>query len=366
VHKECSNDLGMRDYCGPVSYKPVPDVLYRNRGDGSFEEATGALAIGNTPGSGMGVATGDFDGNGWLDLYVANDELPNDLWMNGGDGTFRNEALMAGAAVNAQGDAEAGMGVAVGDIDGDGDEDIFVAHLDQETNTLYANVGAGIFEDRTNETQLGSPSWASTGFGTGFADFDNDGRLDLFVANGSVQAQRDQLLAGDPYPLHQKNQLYRNLGDSSFVETSDSAGPAFQLSEVSRGAAFGDVDNDGDTDIVVFNNAGPARLLINEIGQSYKWLGLELRTGEGRDALGAWVEAVLTDGGSLGRRVGTEGSYASAHDPRVLFGLGASADLERIRVTWADGQIEEWNPPPGRRYTPLHQGTGSPVENPRR
>ncbi|MFQ5351061.1 MAG: CRTAC1 family protein, partial [Thermoanaerobaculia bacterium] len=364
VHKECNNDLGMRDYCGPASYKPLPDVLYRNRGDGTFEEVSRVLGHSNKTGSGMGVVSGDFDRNGWLDLYVANDELPNHLWMNAGDGTFRDEALMAGAAVNAQGDAEAGMGVDAGDIDGDGDEDLFVVHLDQETNTLYLTVGGGIFEDRTNETRLGPPSWALTGFGAGFLDYDNDGRLDLFVANGAVQALRDLLLAGDPYPLHQKNQLYRNLGDGRFAETSASAGSVFQLSEVSRGAAFGDLDNDGDTDVVVHNNGAAARLLINQIGQSRDWLGLEIQTGEGRGraALGAWVEAVLADGTTLGRRVRTEGSYASAHDPRVLFGLGGSAKPDRIRVTWPDGPTEEWPPPPTGRYTVLRQGTGSAVE----
>ncbi len=366
VHRKCNNDLGLRDYCGPASYRPVPDVLYRNRGDGTFEPAGSALDADTEPGSGMGVTTGDFDGNGWLDLYVANDELPNHLFMNAGDGTFREAAVPSGAAVNALGTAEAGMGVDAGDIDGDGDEDLFVAHLGEETNTLYANVGGGIFEDRTAESRLGPPSWASTGFGAGYLDYDNDGRLDLFVANGSVQAQRDLLLAGDPHPLHQKNQLYRNLGDGGFVETSGSAGPAFQLAAVSRGAGFGDLDNDGDVDIVVSNNAGRPHLLIIQVGQSRGWLGLVVLTGEspGRDALGAWVEAVLADGTSLGRRVRTEGSYASARDPRVIFGLGDSAEVERLRVQWTDGRLEEWPATATGRYTTLRRGSGTLVAKP--
>ena len=363
-HKECNNDLGLRDYCGPVSYRPVPDVLYRNRGDGSFEDASSALADGSPAGSGLGVVTGDFNSDGWPDMYVANDALPNHLWINGGDATFRNEALLSGAAVNAVGIAEAGMGVNAADADGDGDEDLIVAHLDQETNTFYMNVGSGVFEDRTDQADLGGPSWASTGFGTGFLDYDNDGNLDLFIANGAVQTEREQVLAGDPLPLRQRNQLYRNLGGGSFVEMTDSAGPAFEQLEVSRGAAFGDLDNDGDTDIVVHNNAGPARLLINQVGQDRAWLGLEIRTGAGpgRDALGAWVEAIRTDGSRLARRVRSDGSYASAHDSRLLLGLGDGPPLDRLRVSWPDGRVEEWPAPEPRQYVPLRHGSGTPIE----
>ena len=361
THQACNNELGLRDYCGPAAYRPEPDVLYRNRGDGTFEPFPTAFAGDIEPGSGMGVVTGDFDGDGWIDLYVANDELPNHLLMNARDGGFREAAVASGAAVNARGDPEAGMGVDAGDVDGDGDEDLFVAHLDDETNTLYANLGGGVFEDRTDESRLGPPSWTRTGFGAGYLDYDNDGRLDLFVANGSVQSQRDQLLAGDPHPLRQTNHLYRNLGGGAFVEVSGSAGPALELSAVSRGAGFGDLDNDGDTDILVSNNGAAPHLLINQIGQDRRWLGLQVLTAgsPGRDALGAWVEAVLGDGTSLGRRVRTEGSYASARDPRVLFGLGDSATVERLRVTWADGRVEEWPAKPMRRYSTLRQGTGT-------
>ena len=359
-HKECNNDLGIRDYCGPASYRPVPDVLYRNRGDGTFAEASAAIADGSDPGSGLGVVSGDFNDDGRPDLYVANDALPNHLWINRGDGSFRNEALLSGAAVNAEGMSEAGMGVNAGDVDGDGDEDIFVAHLDQETNTLYLNTGLGVFEDRTDDTKLAAPSWASTGFGTAFLDYDNDGFLDLFVANGAVQAEREQALAGAVYPLAQRNQLYHNLGGSRFVEVTATAGPVLELVEVSRGAAVGDLDNDGDTDLLVVNNAGPVRLLLNQVGQAGDWLGLEILSGR-REALGAWVEAELADGSRLGRRVRSDGSYASANDPRVLFGLSGRAAPASVRVSWPDGSVEQWEPPPLRRYTTLRQGTGTPV-----
>lgn len=361
VHKECVNDVGLRDYCGPVSYNPVSDVLLRNRGDGTFEDATTASLVRNTPASGFGVVTGDFDGNGWIDIYVTNDELANHLWLNQGDGTFRNEALIAGAAVNAQGQAEASMGVDAGDFDRDGDEDLIMVHLDQETNTLYENLGAGVFEDRSSATKLGAPSFEFTGFGTGFLDYDNDGWLDLFVANGAVQANRDLLAAGETYPLHQKNQLFHNQSGSVFAEVSEQAGAVFELSEVSRGAAFGDLDNDGDIDIVVHNNSGPLRLLVNEVGHQNSWLGLRLvGRSVARDMLGSWVEAVLADGVVLGRRVRTEGSYASARDPRIVFGLGGAAAVEKIRVTWPDGSVESFPPSALGRYTTLRQGSGSP------
>ncbi|MCH7666921.1 MAG: VCBS repeat-containing protein, partial [Acidobacteria bacterium] len=190
VHKECVSDIGLRDYCGPLSYDSVSDVLYRNRGDGTFEDATTTSLVKNIAASGFGVVTGDFDGNGWLDIYVTNDGLANHLWLNQGDGTFRNEALIAGAAVNDEGRAEASMGVDAGDFDRDGDEDLIMVHLDQETNTLYENLGSGSFEDKSSATRLGAPSLEFTGFGTGFLDYDNDGWLDLFVANGGVKAVR--------------------------------------------------------------------------------------------------------------------------------------------------------------------------------
>jgi hypothetical protein len=379
IHKECVNDLGLRDYCGPASFEPMPDVLYRNRGPGAdgrvtFEDATVRAGLVQNPGPGLGVATGDYDGNGWPDVYVANDEYPNNLLLNQGPGadgevTFRDDALLAGCAMNSEGQAEAGMGVSAADFDNDLDEDLFVAHLNQETNTLYRNDATGNFRDQTIEAGLGAPSFDSTGFGAGFFDYDNDGWLDVVVANGAIQTIEELLVADDPFPLHQKNQLFHNLGGDSgalrFEEVTDRAGAAFQLSEVSRGAAFGDVDDDGDVDVVIHNNAGPVRLLINQVGQDRRWVGVRVVGGSPeRDMLGAWVE-LRAPGPPRARRVRTEGSYASANDPRVVFGLG---DLElapgvaaRLRVTWPDGSREEWDGVPIDAYTTLRQGSGSPA-----
>ena len=364
VHKECVNEFGDRDYCGPVSFKPIPDVLFRNQGvdvagQVRFEDVTAKMGITQTPAPVLGAVSGDFDGDGWLDLYLANDEFPNNLLLNQQGEGFLDEALLSGAAMSAEGKAEAGMGVDAGDFDNDGDEDLFIAHLNQETNTLYNNQG-GLFDDRTIETGLASPSLDFTGFGAGFLDFDNDGWLDLLVANGAVQGLRQLLVAKDPYPMHQKNQLFRNLGDGSFRDISAEAGPALALSEVSRGAAFGDLDNDGDTDVVVHNNAGPIRLLINQVGSNKSWLGLRLVGSQGRDMAGAWVE-LLGPGRTQGRRVRTEGSYASANDPRVLFGLADLTGEAAVRVKWPDGTEEGWDGLPLGRYTTLRQGEGKPV-----
>ena len=292
---ECFNNI--RTYCGPDGFVPVPDRLFRNQGDGTFEDATAVSQIGREYGPALGVSTADLDGNGWIDIYVANDLSENRSWMNQGDGTFVNTAQFNGSAYNDVGDAEAGMGVDAGDFDGDGDDDLFVSHLITQTNTLYVNDGNGLFEDRSTRTGLGPPSLAFTGFGTAWFDYDNDGWLDVFVANGAVDLIPRLVQAGDPYPLHQTNQLFRNLGDGRFTEMSASGGNVFDLSEVSRGSAFGDIDNDGDIDIVLTNNNGPARLLLNMVGNRQHWVGLRLVDPDAnRDMLGTRVAVIPADG----------------------------------------------------------------------
>ena len=349
-----------KDYCTPRAFRAPGNRLFHNNGNGEFEDVTASAGIEKEFGHGLGIVTADFDGDGWIDIYVANDGDPNQLWINQKNGTFKNEALLAGAAVNRDGKAEAGMGVDAGDFDRNGTEDIFVTHLMDETNTLYTNLGKGIFEDRTREAGLGMPGHRLTGFGTLFFDYDNDGWPDLLVANGAVQLLAELMRKGDPFPLGQPNQLFHNDGRGKFVEVSDQAGDAFQLLEVSRGAAFGDIDNDGDTDVLVTNNNGPARLFLNQVGNRNHWLGLRLTSKEGRDALGAQVEIVISKNNVLWRRARTDGSYLSANDPRVLGGLGSAASVEAVRVHWPDGTIAEWNDPPIDRYTTWKEGTSPP------
>ena len=245
------------------------------------------------------------------------------------------------------------MGVDAGDVDGDGTEDIFVTHLMDETNILYVNLGHALFEDRTRESGLGMPGRRFTGFGTVFFDYDNDGWLDLFVANGAVQLLPDLVRKKDPFPLGQPDQLFHNTGKRSFVEVGDAAGPEFQLLEVGRGVACGDVDNDGDTDLLVTNNNGPARLFLNQVGNQNHWLGLRLTGKTGRDMLGAKVEVVITKDKVLRRRVRTDGSYLSANDSRVLVGLGSATRVQAVRVRWPDGTLEEFKDVPVDKYTTL-------------
>lgn len=354
----CYAGTTAKDYCTPRVFRAPGNRLFHNKGDGTFEDLTIAAGLDKEFGHGLGVVTADFDDDGWIDIYVANDGDPNQLWINQKNGTFRNDALLAGAAVNRNGQTEAGMGVDSGDFDRNGTEDIFVSHLMDETNTLYVNMGQAVFEDRTREAGLAMPGRRFTGFGTLFFDYDNDGWLDLLVANGAVQLLPDLLRKKEPFPLGQPNQLFHNTGKGSFVEVSDQAGPAFELLEVSRGATFGDVDNDGDTDALITNNNGPVRLFLNQVGNRNHWLGMRLigKT-TGRDMLGAQVDVVLSRNIVLRRRVRTDGSYLSANDSRVLVGLGTATHVDAVRVRWPDGTVEEWKAPLLDQYTTLKEGS---------
>ncbi len=346
----CYATSSRRDYCGPSGFPPQADRLLRNTGGGRFEDVTLRALPGYRPGPGLGVVSADLDGDGWPDLYVANDGAPNQLWINRRDGTFREEALLAGVAVNREGRAEASMGVDAADFDGDGDDDLFMTHLMGETHTLYVNLGGGLFEDRTIESGIATASLRYTAFGTGWLDFDNDGRLDLVILNGAVRTLEAQAAAGDPYPLRQPNQLLQGREGGTLIDVTERAGEAFARLEVSRGLALGDVDNDGDEDAVQFNNNGPARLLINRVGQRAEWIGVRaLASASGGDEVGARATARLGDGRAIVRRSRRDGSYCSARDPRVILGLlGAAADLGRLEVAWAGGPVRAWlDAPPG-------------------
>jgi hypothetical protein len=362
-NRPCYAPSSARDYCSPKVYPALSDTLYRNRGDGTFEDVSARARIAAEIGTALGAISADFNGDGWLDVLVANDGMPDHLWVNQKDGTFLNDALMAGVAVNREGKATASMGVDAGDLDGDGDEDVFITNLMGETNTLFANDGQGWFEDHTVQSGLAAPSKAFTSFGTGFLDFDNDGDLDIFVASGAVNIILTQVQAGDPYPLRQPKHLFRNRGNGTFEEVTGEAGAVLQVPEVSRGVAFGDLDNDGDTDVVVVSNNGPARLLLNQLGARQRWAGLDLREGHGREALGALLAAELPGGRTLWRRVRSDGSYASARDPRLLLGLGDGGAIEALRIFWPDGSAEAFPGPEAGRYHTLRQGAGKPLED---
>jgi hypothetical protein len=311
-------------------------------------------------GPALGVSTADFNRDGWIDIYVANDGVPNTLWINQRNGTFRNTALLAGAAVSPDGLAKASMGVDAGDFDNDGDEDLFIGELTGQGADLYVNDGSATFTDESARTGLRLLTLPFTGFGAGWLDIDNDGLLDLAVVNGAVTHTAEALARGDRFALQQRNQLLRNAG-GRFEDVSDRGGSAFVAAEVSRGAAFGDLDNDGDTDLVVGNDGGPLRVLLNTVGNRAHWIGLRLVGKTGRDMLGARVAVRREDGVTLWRRARSDGSYASANDPRVLAGLGASERPPSVRVYWPNGSVEEWTNLPIDRYSTLTEGTGSTV-----
>ena len=355
---DCLSVTGQHDYCPPNSYRPQPSKLYRNKGDGTFVDITKTALVGGAYGPALGVSTADFNNDGWMDIYVGNDGMPNQLWINQKNGTFKDMAFLNGAAVNGQGNSEASMGVDAGDYDNDGDEDIFITNWLAQMNILYQNQGNAVFEDRKAASGLGAPSLAKTGFGTAWLDFDNDSWLDLMTLNGSVSMIEAQARAKDPFPLKMLNQLFRNLGNGRFEDVSARGGEPFKLLDVSRGAAFGDIDNDGDEDVVVGTANGPTRLFINNVGNKNHWIGLRLIGVGGRDMIGARVSIVRPSGPTIWRRSRSDGSYASANDPRVLVGLGTSTAPVTVRVQWPDGKMEEWADQAIDRWTTLKQGSG--------
>ena len=342
IERRCLGYNGQRGYCSPLEYDaPQSDTLYRNNGTGpdgtvTFTDVSGSSGIRAVRATGLGVVTADFDGDGLVDIYVANDQMPNHLWLNNGRDangrvSFREEALIRGSALNEQGRAEAGMGVATADPDNDGDWDLFMVHVSSETNTYYSNED-GDFRDRTDEVGLGAVSQPLTGFGTGFADLDHDGFLDLFVANGKVRL-------GDTveFDYREPNLLLLGTADGTFVDASADAGEALQLLEVSRATSFGDYDNDGDIDLLLVNNGGPARLLRNERGFQGHWLNVRpIRGDSGGDVFGAVVE-VKTGGRTLRRIAQPAYGYCASNDPRAHFGLGDVDLVESVRVIWPDG-----------------------------
>jgi hypothetical protein len=356
--QKCTGLTGRRDYCTPAAYRPQRDRLFHNNRDGTFTDVTATALPGGPFGPALGVATADFDNDGWIDLYVANDGRDNVLWMNQRNGTFKNTSLLAGVAVGADGKPKGSMGVDAGDFDNDGAEDLFTTQLPSEGNNLYRNLGSGLFEDVSASSGLGPMSLGYTGFGTAWFDFDNDGWLDLLVANGAIEAIKER--GGERFPYGERKLLFRNLRNGRFEDVTPQAGSVFQQFEVSRGAAFGDIDNDGDIDVVISNIHSPARLLINTVGNRRHWIGVRLLGGSvnGRDMLGARVEVIRKNAPTLWRRARSDGSYASANDPRVLVGLGDGTDPPTLRVYWPDGRVEEWSAVAIDTWTVLRQGKG--------
>jgi len=336
---DCLSPFGEPDYCAPSVYgSPSYDTLYRNEGDGTFTDVSDAAGFRTATGTGLGVVAGDFNGDGAVDLFIANDGMDDHLWINAGDGTFTEEALRRGCATDLSGKAKAGMGVTVADIDRDDDLDILVCNLRRETDSLFENMD-GLFHDVTANRGLAATSRGYTRFGLGFVDFDNDGHLDLFAANGRVSQERDSMSKDDPFA--EPNLLFAGQPSGRFETVEPLGGVRDTTERTSRAAAFGDLDNDGGMDIVVINRDAPVHVLRNVARSRGHWLLVRVLDANGSDVIGAtvWFER---DGDRVRRDVRSAYSYCAANDLRVHFGLGASAMGGTLEVRWVDGTRERF------------------------
>jgi hypothetical protein len=357
---------GKLDYCGPSPFKGTATELYHNLGNGRFKNVTDQVGLNAKVGPGLGILTGDFGPDGYPGFMVANDGAPNYLWINEQRGSqFKEAGLTHGLAFASDGKPRAGMGIASGDIYGDGGESIIVTNLPTEAFTLFQRQPNGDFVDATEQSGLSHISLPYTGFGVGLFDMTNNGLLDMFSANGGVRSMAGDLSSnpkGDPFPYRERKLLLRNLGQGKgFEDITDAAGPALATREVSRAAVFGDVNNDGGTDILVTNNNGPARLLLNTVPNRGHWLLVHLEgTKTNRSGYGSVVEMVRMDGTSVKRWVRGDGSYLAANDPRVHFGLGNDTAVNRIQVHWLAGECESWKPTTVDTVVNLKEGTGQP------
>lgn len=352
----CYAPNGARDYCGPLSYNaPCSNVLYRGVGGVRFENISGASGIGAVKGNGLAVIATDLDGDGWVDIYVANDQTPAFLWINQRNGTFVESAAILGAAFNADGMAIAGMGIAAEDIDGDADFDLLVTNIRNQSHLCLRNDG-GYFEDVSHAWGFGAWSVPWTAFGLALFDQDHDGRMDGVIANGAVNMWTTPYAPGDAYA--EPNQFIRQNELGRFVDASAEAGPGLTSPAVGRAVIAGDYDNDGDVDVLLTANGGRARLLRNENRSGLNWLMLDLiPDGGARHALNARM--VLTAGGrTIRREVRPHAGYLSSHDPRVHVGLGSAKAVDRLEVTWPNGRVEQWSSLAVNRIWTLRQGTG--------
>lgn len=346
--RRCGPANGRGDYCHPIAFRGTAARLFRNLGrDGKgtwlgFQDTTVQAGLGRRE-PGLGVTCADFNGDGWPDIFAANDAAANNLWINRRNGTFADEAIMRGVAFDGMGNPLSNMGVAVGDVDGDGRLDLFVTHLTSELHTLWRQTAKGLFEDGTAAARLAMPHWRGTGFGTIFTDFDNDGALDLAIVNGRVS--RNATANGEelsPYWSHyaERNQLFRNDGQGVFADISRGNAAFCGFFAVTRGLVWGDFDDDGGIDVATSAVAGPARFYRNVAANRGHWLIVRARDPERkRDSYGAVVR--LRAGGR--ERIGLINpgqSYLSSGDPRAHFGLGAVDRVDEIRVDWPDGPVE--------------------------
>jgi hypothetical protein len=351
---ECFSLTGVPDYCSPKTYDlPASATLFHNNRNGTFTDVTDRAGLRAAVGNGLGVVAGDVNGDGRIDVFVANDGMPNQLWMNRGGGRFEDAALTWGCAVDLDGKPKAGMGVHLADVDGDGDLDLLVVNLDGESDSLYRNEKT-FFRDDTVSAGLRTISRPFTRFGVAMLDLDNDGMLDIYEANGRVGRQ-SELYSSDPYA--EPNLLLRGVARSRFEEVQPRGGTRPALVGTSRGAAFGDIDNDGGIDIVVSNRDSKPYLLHNVVKGRGHWAMFRVLDEHGRDALGA--ELTITVGSqSIRRDVRAAYSYLASNDPRVHVGLGKETAIRDVSVRWPDGARERFADVAADKIVVLRRGGG--------
>jgi hypothetical protein len=358
----CADATGTPEYCGPDHYQGESDRLYHNEGDGTFTDVSEESGIGRLARAGLGVVVADLNEDDLLDVYVAEDRHPNTLWVNQGDGTFRDDATLMGAAFNSAGSVEASMGVVCDDLTGDARFDLFLTHLDGESNTAYRNVGPSAFADDTAGMGLLAPSIPYTGFGVVAIDLEHDGDLDLATVNGRVfRGELDPRAEVGPYwnPYAQRAQLFVNTGDGHFSEDVESAPDFTGVPRMGRGLAMGDVDRDGDLDLLATYVNDRARLFLNAHPDPGSWLLVRARDPAlRRDAFGARVTVRAGDR-QLVRSIHPSFSYLSSSDCRAHFGLGAARAYDGIEVVWPDGTRETFPGGPVDRELTLVRGAGS-------
>ena len=353
TEKPCFSLTGVADYCSPRNYDaPMPSLLFRNNGNGTFTDVTAAAGLRRAVGNGLGIVAADFDGNGQVDLFIANDSTPNHLWMNLGGGRFAERALVSGVALDQDGRPKAGMGVHAADVDKDGDHDLLVVNLDSESDSFYRNEFP-YFVDDTAAVGLRTVSRRFTRFGMAMLDFDNDGLLDIYEANGRVGLQSERF-ADDPYA--EPNLLLRGTA-KGFEAVRPEGGTSPALVATSRAAAFGDVDDDGGIDILVSNRDARPHLLRNTAPQRGHWLSVRVVEEHGRDALGAELTVVVGDE-RIRCDVRSAYSYLASNDPRVHVGLGRATRVDQIRVRWPGGMTEAFGPFEADRSVSIRKGAG--------
>jgi hypothetical protein len=359
----CSLDGKAKSYCTPEVYKGVASKLYRNGGAGRFEDVSLKSGVADPTSKSLGVAVVDFDSDGWPDIFVANDTQPNKLYRNAHNGTFTETGVAAGVAFSEDGVARGAMGVDAIDYDRSGRPDLVIGNFANQMLALYRNEGNGLFVDVAPTSTVGRASLLSLAFAVFFIDYDLDGQPDIFAANGHIEEAIGRVQPKVQYK--QAPLMFRNLGGGRFENVGSSLGPAFNVAQVARGAAYGDFDRDGDLDLLITNNHGPARLLRNDGGNKNHWLTIRTSgTKSNRDGIGAVVRVETADGVSV-QTVHSGSSYCSQSDLALTFGLGKGTQAKSIQIDWPSGTKDRVTNVAANRVVVVQEGTGTAKDAPR-